>query len=90
MEKFYSSKALLKMAGGGMHPPIPHILLPPLEPTLIGTLKSCLFTLIYEGSAKTNCRIFRERAKNKCNRSHLSVSVHRGINVSKQKIGMGE
>ena len=23
MEKFYSSKALLKMAGGGMHPPHP-------------------------------------------------------------------
>ena len=27
MEKFYSSKTLLKMAGGGMHPPPP----PPLD-----------------------------------------------------------
>ena len=29
MEKFYSSKAFLKMAGGGMHPPYP-----PLDPPL--------------------------------------------------------
>ena len=30
MKKFYSSKALLKMAGGGMHPPHP-----PLDPPLL-------------------------------------------------------
>ena len=36
MEKFYSSKTLLKMAGGGMHLQyIPH---PPLDPPLIVNL----------------------------------------------------
>ena len=33
---------------------IPHIP-PSLEPLLVGTLKSCLFALIYVGSATTNC-----------------------------------
>ena len=39
MEKFYLSKALLKMAGGGMHPPYP-----PLTVTLLFQTDDCRFS----------------------------------------------
>ena len=58
MEKFHSSKALLKMAGGGMHPPHP-----PLDFPLIIRFSSGSLLAILKNTVRVRLRFDKNNVK---------------------------